>query len=214
MEIKSQAKKFLVNSGMPRALSRLRRPSVVVLRYHSVMERPADHKSYAGDIVHATSTFKHQIAYLSKSCLPISIQEVSAMVQYGKALPRRAGVVTFDDGYADNLHNAAPILEKFGIRAIVYVTVAWTLDRQVPMVLQAAQRVFAYPLLPLAAWYGRECSGFEPAEPRTAPPGLSVRISRMREALRGCPAARASGDRETSPDGTAGRATHRSPFAA
>ncbi len=130
--MKAQAKRLLVSSGVPQALSRLRPPSVVVLRYHSVMDRPVDHKSYAGEIVHATRAFKQQMDYVSRSCVPISIGELNAMADHTRALPRRAVVVTFDDGYADNLHIAAPILTEFDVQAIVYVTVAWAVNKQVP----------------------------------------------------------------------------------
>ena len=47
-------------------------------------------------------------------------------------LPKRSVAVTFDDGYADNFHIAAPIMERFGISAAVYVNVEATEIRSLP----------------------------------------------------------------------------------
>jgi len=38
-------------------------------------------------------------------------------------LPEKSVAITFDDGYADNLHNALPLLEKYDAKATIYIVV-------------------------------------------------------------------------------------------
>ena len=48
----------------------------------------------------------------------------------GAPLPEGAVLITFDDGYRDNLENAAPVLHQHGYPAVQFVPLAYVGDRQ------------------------------------------------------------------------------------
>jgi peptidoglycan/xylan/chitin deacetylase (PgdA/CDA1 family) len=60
--------------------------------------------------------------FLRQNANPLSLQELILSLKNGK-ISRRAVVITFDDGYADNLYHAKPVLEQYEIPASVFVTV-------------------------------------------------------------------------------------------
>ena len=93
-----------------------RRPRAVVLVYHRVGERGLDpwHLTIDPEI------FAGQMETLARDWSPLSLAElVEGFVS--RRLPERAVAVTFDDGYADNLEVAAPILLDHGIPATLFV---------------------------------------------------------------------------------------------
>lgn len=51
----------------------------------------------------------------------VSLKQVVAAATGGVALPPRAMLVTFDDGWADNLLVAAPIMRRLGIPSVVFI---------------------------------------------------------------------------------------------
>ena len=64
-------------------------------------------------------------------------------------------IVTFDDGYADNLHRALPILETYDISAIVFVA-SGAIESQVEMWWDALDRLFPEdfsPGSPYMQWF-------------------------------------------------------------
>ncbi|HET7745564.1 MAG TPA: polysaccharide deacetylase family protein [Gaiellaceae bacterium] len=59
---------------------------------------------------------------------PVSLDVVRDHYLYGFELPRRAVLITFDDGYRDNLLNALPILRAHGYPAVLFAPVGFLDD--------------------------------------------------------------------------------------
>ena len=64
---------------------------------------------------------------------PITLRHALDCYQQGQAIPRKTFVVTFDDGYENNLTQALPILELFGVPATIFLATAYlNSDRPFP----------------------------------------------------------------------------------
>jgi peptidoglycan/xylan/chitin deacetylase (PgdA/CDA1 family) len=96
---------------------RRRSPRGVVLLYHRVAGPRRDPQGL--DV--SPRNFDAQLASLAGGAVPLPLDEFEARRQAG-TLPARAVAVTFDDGYADNLLAAAPILARHRVSATVFVT--------------------------------------------------------------------------------------------
>lgn len=93
------------------------RNEVAILLYHRVYESPVDPQLLCVSPKH----FAEHMGYLRRRYTVMSIRELSNALEEGR-LPKRAVVVTFDDGYADNLWYAKPVLERYEIPATAFVT--------------------------------------------------------------------------------------------
>lgn len=103
-----------------RAVRRLRNivaPPSLILLYHRVAEVGLDPWSLCVTPQH----FAEHLEVLQKHTRPMQLQQLTQALQDGKRLHQSA-IITFDDGYADNLYNAKPLLERYNIPATVFVT--------------------------------------------------------------------------------------------
>ena len=66
------------------------------------------------------SHFAEQLDVINKYFYPLSMQEFLGHLQRGR-VPNRSIVVTFDDGYVDNLLHAKPLLERSEVPATVFL---------------------------------------------------------------------------------------------
>ena len=122
--LKNRLKDALIDSRFIQMAARLVLQRIAILKYHSVQDEPERYlNSLGGGIVSSTSTFRKQMEIVARKFDPVSMDDILLFLDEKKQLPRRPVVVTFDDGFADNIEIAAPILEHFGIRGAFYVTV-------------------------------------------------------------------------------------------
>jgi peptidoglycan/xylan/chitin deacetylase (PgdA/CDA1 family) len=103
-------------------------PGVAVLCYHDV--RASGDSTRFSDLHVTKATFERHCRLIADACNPISLGDFRDARLSGRALPPRAVIVTFDDGYRGVLDHALPILERYGIPAAVFVSTAPVLDGQ------------------------------------------------------------------------------------
>lgn len=90
----------------------------LILAYHRVSDSPLDPWSLSVSPDH----FAEHLAVLRRSFHPTSLQDVGRSIRSQSNLADRSIVITFDDGYADNLHAALPLLQQFDIPATIFIT--------------------------------------------------------------------------------------------
>ena len=109
--------------GVPQLLLYLQRPCVRILMYHGVSESwPPEAPFHGRGKQVPRELFQRHMAWLQRWMNPLSVEELVHLLESGEPLPARGVVVTLDDGYRNNLLQAAPVLAAVGIPAIVYVT--------------------------------------------------------------------------------------------
>lgn len=96
------------------------------LLYHRIGDPADDGSSLSPDLISATpEELERQAAHLARAYTPVSADEVVGAVTEGRPLPRRAVLVTFDDGYRDFAEIAWPILKRWRIPAVLFVPTAF-----------------------------------------------------------------------------------------
>jgi peptidoglycan/xylan/chitin deacetylase (PgdA/CDA1 family) len=96
------------------------------LMYHRVASSPEFERMRAGcspnrELAVSVEEFDRQMAYVAAHCKPLSLPEAVARLAKGR-LEEGTVLVTFDDGYRDNLTEALPVLKKHGVPATIYLT--------------------------------------------------------------------------------------------
>lgn len=89
---------------------------LTVLMYHKVVKK----------------SFEKQMLYLKEHYNVVSEQEVVDFYHKKKELPKNSVLITFDDGYLNNYTEAYPILKKYNIPAIIFLTTGFIGKQKMP----------------------------------------------------------------------------------
>ncbi len=90
----------------------------VIIRYHSVC---SDSKLISSGIRLTPEAFKEHVGYFAKYFHVITMTDLIERLQNQQPFHQNTLVLTFDDGYADNLY-AAKILNDYGLTGLFYIT--------------------------------------------------------------------------------------------
>jgi peptidoglycan/xylan/chitin deacetylase (PgdA/CDA1 family)/SAM-dependent methyltransferase len=90
--------------------------AALILHYHQVAARTPDVHRLAV----SPAEFRAQMVWLQRHCRVMPLAELAESVRT-RTIPPGTVAVTFDDGYADNLEVASPILADLGLPATFFV---------------------------------------------------------------------------------------------
>jgi peptidoglycan/xylan/chitin deacetylase (PgdA/CDA1 family) len=86
---------------------------IPIITYHKISNK----KEFGLTTVSKTQ-FDYQMRFLSsKGYKTICFKDLTSK----KELPEKPIIITFDDGYENVYHNATPIMEKYGYKAVIFV---------------------------------------------------------------------------------------------
>lgn len=89
---------------------------LTVFAFHDVSNTPSEFAKRYGLVV-STEIFERQIQWIKANFEIIH----PSMILGEMPLPKRAAVITFDDGYRGTFENGLPVLERLGVPSIIFL---------------------------------------------------------------------------------------------
>ena len=98
-----------------------------VLMYHKINDVAENPLSVPVGVFDEQMGLLRQLGYTV-----VDLEQVLDHYTVGTPLPPRAVLITFDDGYRDNLENAVEVLQRYGYPAVLFVPIGY-LDTTLPL---------------------------------------------------------------------------------
>lgn len=91
---------------------------LLVLTYHRISEKPVLDDALQVSV----DTFEKQVVFLKNKYNIISGRDLIDFAQNHKELPPKSCLITFDDGWSDNYYLAFPILKRYHLPAVIFLS--------------------------------------------------------------------------------------------
>lgn len=93
------------------------------LNYHSISDKFSD-RDICAQMTTPRGLFEDQMRFLKERGYSVlSCSEAVNMMGGSAAMPPKSVCITLDDGFKDNLVNGLPALERYGLKATIFLTV-------------------------------------------------------------------------------------------
>lgn len=99
---------------------------VRILAYHRVLD--VEERAYPFDcelISSSVRDFERQMEHVCSRYRVVTFADLEEYERNNERIPDNALVITFDDGYADNYEQAFPILERYGLKAVFFLSTGY-----------------------------------------------------------------------------------------
>jgi len=111
---------ILYLAGVSRMLQHKYRKRLLVVAYHGITRSKNPPPAWT---LLPAPIFEQQICWLAKHYHPVSLREVLSAITTDVQLPHNAVLITLDDGFRNNMTVAYPILKKYKVPAVIFLTV-------------------------------------------------------------------------------------------
>ncbi len=95
--------------------SKTNKKGLTILTYHSICNEINPDETVTPE------EFEKQLQYIKENYKVISLEEAVEYIQTDSERIAGSIVITFDDGYSDNYHNAYPLLKQHGFPATIFL---------------------------------------------------------------------------------------------
>lgn len=95
-----------------------KKKGLTILTYHRISE----YSDLSDPLKISASVFAKQLSYLKNSYRLLSGDELAYIIRKRESYPENSLLITFDDGWRDNYIYAYPILKKYQIPAVIFLS--------------------------------------------------------------------------------------------